>query len=105
MMASISQSEGLRLSSPKRSRIFCVLAIVVSALISTWPALLNRYPLLYADSLSYLGQGRGALEQIVHHPGGFVGMRSEFYSLIIYCVHWGRSPWPVVALHALLTAY
>jgi hypothetical protein len=88
-----------------RARLTHVLAILTSALVSTWPALLNRYPLLYADSLSYLGEGRAIAQQFLHRTGNFIGMRSEFYSLFIFFVHWGRSPWTVVALHALLTAY
>jgi hypothetical protein len=90
---------------PTRARLTPILAILLTALLSVWPALLNRYPLLYGDSLSYLGQGRGVVEQFLHRTGDFAGMRSELYSLGIYFWHWGISPWPVVALHALLTAY
>jgi hypothetical protein len=87
-----------------RARLTHILAIFAAALLSAWPAMLNRYPLLYGDSLSYLGQGRGVVEQFLHRTGDFDGMRSELYSLGIYFWHWGISPWPVVALHALLTA-
>ena len=81
------------------------LAILAAAILSAWPALLNRYPLLYADSLSYLGEGLPVLKALGHRPVTFIAMRSEFYSLGIFAFHWGISPWPVVVLHALLTAY
>jgi hypothetical protein len=87
------------------SRRNSVLAVLLAALLSCWPAWMNRYPLLYADSLSYLGDGQFLLAQLLHRTGTFVGMRSELYALIIYFTHWQRSPWPVVLLHALITAY
>ena len=90
---------------PTRARLTPFFAILAAALLATWPALFNRYPLLYADSLSYLGEGLPLLHAFWHKADTFIGMRSEFYSLGIVVFHWGISPWPVVALHALLTAY
>jgi hypothetical protein len=41
---------------------FCAIrrsgAVLVGALLMTWPALYNRYPLLYPDSMSYLEDAR-----------------------------------------------
>jgi len=90
---------------PVSTRRNSVCAVLLAALLSCWPALMNRYPLLYADSVSYLSDGRPVLQQFLHHTRTFVGMRSELYALCIYFVHWQRNPWPVVALHALITAY
>jgi hypothetical protein len=70
-----------------------------------WPALWNGYPLLYPDSISYVDDGRGVLQALLHRGTGFAGMRSEMYSLGIYLVHWKRSPWPVVGMQALIVAW
>jgi len=88
-----------------RASVVRVCAILAAVLLAMWPALLNRYPLLYADSLSYLGEGLPILRALRHRPVTFIAMRSEFYSLGIFAFHWGISPWPVVVLQALLTAY
>jgi len=94
-----------RVETTLHGRVAHALAILAAALLSAWPALLNRYPLLYADSLSYLGEGLPVLKAFGHRPVTFIAMRSEFYSLAIFVFHWGISPWPVVVLQALLTAY
>ena len=88
------------------ARIWRGLVIFVGALILMWPAFWSGYPLLYPDSMSYIGDGR-QLAKIVflHAPKGYSAMRSEIYSLGIYFFHWNISAWPVIALHALLTAY
>lgn len=81
-------------------------AVVAGALLLLWPALLNGYPLLYPDSISYLGDGRPlARILLLHAPRSYTAMRSEFYSLGILPFHWNGSAWPIVALQALLTAY
>ena len=82
------------------------LVVVTGALMLLWPAICNGYPLLYPDSISYLRDG-GPIGWILflHAPKGFIAMRSEIYSLVIYGLHWKISAWPVVAFQALLTAY
>ena len=80
----------------RSARIERVLAIVAGALILLWPALLNGYPLLYPDSLSYLGDGRPLARILfLHAPTGYLAMRSEFYSLGILLFHWNRTAWPI----------
>jgi hypothetical protein len=87
-------------------RIWGMSAVVVGALLMLWPAILNGYPLLYPDSISYLGDGRPlARILLLHGPKGYLAMRSEFYSLGIFPFHWNGTAWPIVALHALLTSY
>ena len=72
----------------------------------TWPALFNRYPLLYPDSMTYLGDGRSIARALfLHKFSDYYGMRSFIYSLGILPWHWNVTPWPIVALQALLTAY
>ena len=72
----------------------------------TWPALYNRYPVLYPDSMSYLEDGRLVARAIFLHKFALdYGGRSFIYCLGILPAHWNITPWPVVALQALLTAY
>jgi hypothetical protein len=71
-----------------------------------WPALFNRYPLLYPDSMTYLEDGRLVARALfLHQLSDYYGMRSLIYSLGILPFHWNVTPWPVVALQAFLTAY
>jgi hypothetical protein len=81
-------------------------AVLLGALLMTWPAVYNGYPLLYADSMSYLQAGRevtGALFQ--GKPAYQTYYRSLIYALGIFPLHWNVSAWGVVALNALLTSY
>ena len=72
----------------------------------TWPALYNGYPLLYPDSMTYIENGLPVARALfLHKFSDYYGMRSFIYSLGILPWHWNVSPWPVVAVHALLTAY
>jgi hypothetical protein len=71
-----------------------------------WPALFNRYPLLYPDSITYLGDGRLVARAVfLHRLSEYYGMRSFFYSLGILPLHWNVTAWPIVVLQVLLTAY
>src|ERR1700761_2192461 len=87
-------------------RIRHIFAIFFAAIGLCWPAFLNRYPLLYPDSITYISDGRAvAAALFLHRFGHFGWQRSAFYSLGILPLHWNRSPWPIVAMHALLTAW
>jgi len=71
-----------------------------------WPALFNRYPLLYPDSITYLGDGRLVARAVfLHRLSEYYGMRSFFYSLGILPWHWNVTAWPIVGFQAMLTAY
>jgi hypothetical protein len=88
------------------ARIGRGLVVAAGALLMLWPALLNGYPLLYPDSMSYLGDGRPlARILLLHAARGYVAMRSESYSLGIFFLHWNHTAWPIVVVQALLTAY
>lgn len=79
---------------------------MTGALILMWPSWMNRYPLLYPDSVQYVSDGHWVLHGLLHGANPAPGsMRSPLYSLLILPWHLNRTPWPIVALHALLTAY
>jgi nitrate reductase NapE component len=81
-------------------------AVFVGALLMTWPAIFNRYPLLYPDSMTYIGDGRVVARAVfLHKLSDYYGFRSFIYSLGIFPFHWLLSLWAVVALQALLASY
>jgi hypothetical protein len=81
-------------------------AILMGALLMAWPAIFNRYPLLYPDSITYLGDGRLVARAVfLHRLSEYYGMRSFFYSLVILPLHWNVTAWPVVFFQALVTSY
>jgi hypothetical protein len=83
-----------------------VAAFAVGALAMTGPAILNGYPLLYPDSMTYLEDGRRVARALfLHQTSAYYGMRSLLYSLVILPLHRNVDPWPVVVLQALLTAW
>jgi len=61
-----------------------------------WPALLNGYPLVFADTGTYLSQA------IQHYVGWD---RPAFYSLFLFAIHWKTTTWSIVVVQALLTLY
>jgi hypothetical protein len=81
------------------------MAVFGGALPMLWPAICNGYPLLYPDSISYLGDGR-ALAKILflHRQMGYLAMRSEIYSLGIFFLHRNVTAWPVIVFQALSTS-
>jgi hypothetical protein len=79
---------------------------MVAALVMMWPAVYNGYPLLYPDSMSYLRQGAPVAKAVfLHQFAGYYGGRSLIYSVGILPFHWNVTPWPVIVLNALVTAY
>jgi hypothetical protein len=91
---------------PNAARLQRIAAVLAGALLTCWPALYNRYPLLYNDSIDYLGEGRPIAQAIFFHRlADLFAMRSEIYSLGILALHWNWSPWPIVLFNALLTSY
>ena len=81
-------------------------AVLVGALLMPWPAFYNGYPLLYPDSMSYLEDGPLVARALfLHRFSADYGGRSFIYCLGILPLHWNVTPWPIVGLNALLTAY
>ncbi len=70
-------------------------AILLAAVLLLWPAVWNGYPLLFADSGTYVAQV----------PTGAIGWdRPPFYSLLLLLLHWRLSLWPVVLGQAVAAA-
>jgi hypothetical protein len=73
-----------------------VLAVPAAAALLLWPALWNAYPIVFADTGTYLSQA-------IHLYAGWD--RPVFYSLLILPLHLTLTLWPVVVAQALLTAW
>jgi len=81
-------------------------AVLFGAMLLTWPAIFNGFPLLYPDSMTYLGDGPTVARAVfLHHFSQYYGVRSFFYSLGILPFHWNLTAWPVVGLQSLLVAW
>jgi hypothetical protein len=77
-------------------RLRDTIAILLSAALLLWPALLNGYPLVFDDTGTYLSQA-------VHRYLGWD--RPVFYSLFLFPLHLTLTTWPPIAAQALLAAY
>jgi hypothetical protein len=102
-IASAAGGEARRLSA---SPMWRGIAVLAGALLMAWPAFYNGYPLLYPDSMSYLEDGRLVARAVfLHQLSADYGGRSFIYCLGILPLHWNVTPWPIVGLNAILTAY
>lgn len=99
-------AQGLTRRSKIRSSLQPTGAVLTAAFLLTWPALLNGFPLLYPDSMTYLSDGGPVARAIfLHQFAPYYGIRSLIYSLGILPFHLNLSPWPVVGLQSLLVAW
>jgi hypothetical protein len=73
-----------------------ILAVPAAAALLLWPALWNGYPIVFADTGTYLSQA-------IHHYAGWD--RPVFYSFFILPLHATVTLWPVVAVQALLATW
>jgi hypothetical protein len=83
-------------------------AVLGGTLMLCWPAFWNGYPLLFPDSLEYLGTGHGislVLRGKYAPAWMYTSTRSEIYSLGIFLLHRSVSLWPIAAAQALFTAW
>ena len=104
----VAKVEGQELTRNGGSRLRALRsgAVLLGALMLSWPALLNGFPLIYPDSMTYLWDGHVVARALfLHQLADYYGVRSFFYSLGILPFHWNISPWPVVALQCLLVAW
>src|SRR5690242_10614543 len=81
---------------PTEGRSTTVLVLVLAALLLLWPAFWNGYPLVYADTGTYLSQA-------IEHYAGWD--RPIFYSLFLFPLHMTMTTWPAITVQALLVAY
>ncbi len=71
-------------------------AVILAGVLLAWPAAWNGYPLVFADTGTYLGQ---ALQ-------GYLGWdRPPHYSLFLHALHWRTSLWPVPLLQGVVVAH
>jgi len=81
-------------------------AISLATLFFLWPAFYNRFPLLMADSMTYLADGPPVARAIfLHQFSVYYGMRSLIYSLVILPFHRNINPWPVTVIQSLAAAW
>ena len=73
-----------------------VAAVLLGAPLLLWPALYNGYPLVFADTGTYLSQA------IEHYVGWD---RPVFYSLFLLPLHLTLTTWPAITAQAVLTAH
>jgi hypothetical protein len=73
-----------------------ICAVTGAAVPLIWPAVWNGYPIVFADTGTYLSQA-------IHLYAGWD--RPVFYSLFLLPLHWTVTLWPVVVVQALLTAW
>lgn len=71
-------------------------ALAAAALLLAWPAAWNGYPLVFADTGTYLGQ------TLLLYLGWD---RPPFYSLFLFATHWRLSLWLPVLVQALVAAH
>jgi len=71
-------------------------AIVAGALLLAWPALLNGYPLVFIDSVSYLGQAL-----FPEWPWD----KTPVYGAVLSLFHQGWSLWPALAAQGLVVSH
>jgi hypothetical protein len=71
-------------------------AVPAAAAFLLWPALWNGFPIVFADTGTYLSQA-------IHHYAGWD--RPVFYSLFMLPLHATVTLWPVVVVQALLAAW
>jgi hypothetical protein len=81
-------------------------AVLLATIFFLWPAVYNGFPLLMADSMTYLADGLPVARALfLHQFSAYYGMRSLLYSLSILPFHWNVTPWPVAVLHSLAAAW
>jgi hypothetical protein len=73
-----------------------LLAVLAAAALLLWPALWNGFPIVFADTGTYLSQA-------IDHYAGWD--RPVFYSLFMLPLHATVTVWPVIVVQALLAAW
>lgn len=71
-------------------------AVAIAALILVWPGFWNGYPLVFADTGTYLGQA------LLIYMGWD---RPPFYSLFLFATHWRLTLWGPMLAQGLIVAH
>jgi hypothetical protein len=90
----IRGNRGAALEDRAISTIASLLIPPLCVLFLMWPAFWNSYPIVFADTGTYLSQA-------MHHYLGWD--RPVFYSVFILPLHLGLTTWPVVLVQAAIT--
>jgi hypothetical protein len=72
------------------------LAILAGAVLLTWPALLNGYPLVFIDTVSYLNH-----TTLPETPWD----KTQAYGPFLHLFHWQVSLWPALAAQGLVASH
>ncbi len=86
---------GLRLP-PALRRALSVVAVLLGAALLAWPAWLNGYPLVFIDTVSYLGQ-----TLFPEWPWD----KTPAYGPFLHAFHWGWSLWLALAGQVLVLSH
>ena len=76
------------------------LIFIMGALILSGMAFINKYPLLFPDTYSYLTDGINLIR--LKWPDN---QRPVFYGLFIWLLHWEHTLWPVVLVQGLILTH
>jgi hypothetical protein len=94
-----------------RKRAERTIAILSAAVIMCWPAFWNRFPLIFADTITYISQGSLLASMLIHpQPQVHDWIKSETFSLTLLPItslhlHHGMALWFMIALNALTTSW
>lgn len=80
----------------RASPLVAAASIALAAIALAWVALYNGYPLVFADTGTYLGQ---ALQRYLGWD------RPVFYSFLLYGLHWGVTLWTVPFVQGAIVAH
>jgi len=106
MTLAVYKPTGMGSGKRLRQRILPICAVFIATGISLWPAMFNGFPLLYADSMTYVADGSPVAKAVfLQQTSVYYGMRSLLYSLMILPLHWNASAWPVILVQAFLMSY
>jgi hypothetical protein len=94
--------------SIKKHRVTRLAAIIAASVMLSWPAIWNRLPLLFPDSLGYLLAGQGVWTKLLGIPTPvwkYASDRSEIFAAGLFLLHRGSAVETFVMVLALLTAW
>jgi hypothetical protein len=83
-------------SSQARRPAVRLAAVVVASVLLVWPGFWNGYPLIFADTGTYIGQA------LLIYLGWD---RPPFYSLFLFATHWRLSLWGPMLAQGLVVAH